>query len=90
MFLDMGGELDPAFANQAEAELGLVDWQRFKMLISPQERSQTQAIVGQESCPGDRNGPSAHAAAPVSLSQHPPLAPGVRATGHSQGQRTPS
>ena len=37
-FLDMGGELDSAFASQAEAELGLVDWQRFKMLISPQER----------------------------------------------------
>ncbi|MBC8248325.1 MAG: DEAD/DEAH box helicase family protein [Anaerolineales bacterium] len=37
-FLDTGGELDPAFARQAEAKLGLVDWQRFKMLISPQER----------------------------------------------------
>jgi len=37
-FLDTGGELDPAFASRAEARLGLVDWQRFKMLISPQER----------------------------------------------------
>ena len=36
-FLDAGGELDPTFATQAEAKLGLVDWQRFKMLISPQE-----------------------------------------------------
>ncbi|MBM4430286.1 MAG: hypothetical protein FJ026_08080, partial [Chloroflexi bacterium] len=37
-FLDTGGELDSAFADQAEAKLGLVDWQRFKMLISSQER----------------------------------------------------
>jgi prepilin-type processing-associated H-X9-DG protein len=37
-FLDTGGEFDSAFADQAEAKLGLVDWQRLKMLISPQER----------------------------------------------------
>jgi superfamily II DNA or RNA helicase len=37
-FLDTGGSFDSAFADQAEAKLGLVDWQRFKILISPQER----------------------------------------------------
>ena len=37
-FLETGGELDPAFASQAEAKLGLVDWQQFKMLVSTHAR----------------------------------------------------
>ncbi len=36
-FLGTGGELDSAFMRQAEARLGLVDGQRLKMLVSPQE-----------------------------------------------------
>jgi len=40
-FLDTGGELDPAFVHQAEARLGLVDWQRLRLLISAQGRSAT-------------------------------------------------
>ncbi len=38
-FLETGGELDPAFARQAEAQLGLVDWQRLKLLASTQGTS---------------------------------------------------
>jgi superfamily II DNA or RNA helicase len=37
-FLDTGGELDPAFASQAEAKLGLVDWQQLKRLVSTGKR----------------------------------------------------
>jgi hypothetical protein len=33
-FLETGGEFDPAFARQAEATLGLVDWQGLKTLVS--------------------------------------------------------
>ncbi len=36
-FLETGGELDPAFTRQAEAKLGLVDWQRLKVLVSTRE-----------------------------------------------------
>ena len=37
-FLDTGGALDPAFASQAEAQLGLVDWQQLMMLVSTGKR----------------------------------------------------
>ena len=40
-FLKTGGEFDPVFCRQAEAQLGLVDWQRLKTLISTQERRAT-------------------------------------------------
>ena len=37
-FQETGGEIDPRFAREAEASLGLVDWQRLKGLISGQGR----------------------------------------------------
>jgi len=36
-FLETGGELDPIFAQRAEAQLGLVDWQQLKTLVSSQD-----------------------------------------------------
>jgi len=40
-FLETGGEFDPVFTRQAEAKLGLVDWQRLKMLVSTRKRRAT-------------------------------------------------
>ncbi len=39
-FLETGGEFDSRFAGQAEAALGLVDWQRLKALVSSRAGAQ--------------------------------------------------
>ena len=62
-FLDTGGELDPAFASQAEAQLGLVDWQQLKRLVS----------IGKRGSRLTRLSPKSRALAAEMARRHTPL-----------------